>query len=135
MALDENIKSFVLHISSLRLKINIYIARKAQMALLLAKKVTILDKYSNFANMFLEQSANVLQYRIKVNEHAIELEKGKQPLYRPIYNLRPLELKTFKTYIKINLVNDLIRAPKSPAGAPILFVHKLNISFHLCVNY
>ena len=40
-ALDENIKNFVMHVSSLGSKITIYLAREAQMALLLAKKVTV----------------------------------------------------------------------------------------------
>ena len=32
-----------------------------------------------------------------INEHAFELEVGKQLSYRPIYSLGPLELKTLKT--------------------------------------
>ena len=55
-ALDANIKAFVLHVSSLslRLKIIIHLARNVQKALLLAKKVTVQAKYSDFANVFLE---------------------------------------------------------------------------------
>ena len=59
-ALDENIEAFMMYVSSLGLRITIYLARMALMALLLAKKVTILAKYSDFANVFLEKSANVL---------------------------------------------------------------------------
>ena len=73
--------------------------------------------------------------RTWVNEHTIELEKGKQPSYGPIYRLEPVEFETLKTYIKINLANGLIQASKSPASAPILFVCKPNDSFCLCVNY
>ena len=69
-----------------------------------------------------------------MNKHAIELEEGKQPPFRPIYSLGPVELETLKTYIKTNLVNGFIRPSKCPAGAPILFNKKLDGSLHLCVN-
>ena len=65
----------------------------------------------------------------------IELEKGKQPLYRPIYSLEPVEFETFKTYIKTNLANGFIKTSKLPASAPILFVCKPNSSFCLYVDY
>ena len=113
----------------------IYPARKAQLALLLAKKVTVPVKYLYFANVFSEKSANVLPEQTGANEHAIELEKGKQPPYGPIYSLGPVELETVKPYIETNLANSFIRASKSPAGAPILIVRKPNCSFCLCVDY
>ena len=67
----------MVHVSSLESKMTIYLAKKAQLALLLAKKVTVLIKYLDFADVFLEKSANVLSERIGVNEHAIELKEGK----------------------------------------------------------
>ena len=134
-ALDENVEAFVVHVSSLRSKMTIHPAREAQLALLLTKEVTVPVEYSDFADVFSEKSANVLPERTGANEHAIELEEGKQPPYGPIYSLGPVELKTLMTYIEINLSNGFIRALKSPAGAPIQFVHKPYGSFHLCVNY
>ena len=113
----------------------IYPVRKAQMALLLAKKVNVLVKYSDFVDVFSKKSANLLPEQIGVNEHIIELEKGKQSPYEPIYSRGPVELETLKIYIKTNLANGFITAPKSPMGAPILFIRKLNDSFYLCVNY
>ena len=103
--------------------------------MLLAEKVTVPTKYSDFADVFLEKSANVLLKQTGANEHVIKLEKGKQPPYRPIYSLEPVELNTFKTYIETNLANGFIRASKSPAGALILFVLKPNSSLCLCVDY
>ena len=47
------------------------------MALLLAQKLTILAEYLDFAEVFSEESANILPKQIRVNEHVIELEKGK----------------------------------------------------------
>ena len=133
--MDENIKAFVVYISSFRSKITIYPVRKAQIALLLAKKVTILAKYSDFANVFLEELPNIFPEQIRINDHAIKLEEGKQPLYGSIYNLGPVEFEIFKTYIKINPANGFIKASKSSASAPIMFVHKLDSSFCLYVNY
>ena len=43
-----------------------------------------------------------------MNEHAIKLEEGKQPLFGPIYSLGPVKLETLKTYIDINLANGFI---------------------------
>ena len=95
----------------------------------------MLTEYLDFADVFLEKLANVHPKQTGVNEHAIELEKGKQPLHRPIYSLRPVELKTFKTYIETNLANGFIRTSKLPADALILFVRKPNSSLPLYVNY
>lgn len=61
--------------------------------------------------------------------------EGKQPPYGPIYSLGLVELETLKTYININLVNDIIRLSKFSAGASILFVQKPDSSLRLCVNY
>lgn len=40
-----------------------------------------------------------------------------------------------KIYIEKNLANNFIRQSKFLAGAPILFVWKLDGIFYLCVNY
>ena len=80
------------------------------MALLLVKKVTISAKYSDFDYIFLEKLANIFPEQTRVNKHAIKLEKSKQSPYGPIYSLRLIEFKTFKTYIKTNLANGFIWA-------------------------
>ena len=133
--MDENVEAFVLHVSSFGSRMTIHPAREAQLALVLAKEVTVPVEYSDFADVFSKKSANVLPERTGANEHAIELEKGKQPPYGPIYSLGPVELETLKTYIETNLANGFIQASKSPAGAPIVFVCKANGSFCLCVDY
>ena len=70
-----------------------------------------------------------------IDEHDIELIEGKQPLYRPIYTLGPVELETLKAYIKTHLKTRFIWLSKSPAGAPILFDKKPDGSLQLCVDY
>ena len=109
--------------------------RKSWLDMLLTKKVIVPNKYSDFADVFSKKPANVLPVQIGANEHAIELEKAKQPSYRPIYSLELVQLEIPKTYIEIILMHGFIRALKSPADAPILFIHKPNASFCLCVNY
>ena len=128
-------EAFVIHVRSLRLKMSIHPARKTLLALLLTKRVTVLTKYLDFANVFSKKSANLLSKRIGANEHAIKQEEGQQPPYGSIYSLGPVEFKMFRTYIETNLANGFIQASKSPASALILFVHKLNNSLCLCVNY
>ena len=137
MALDENVEAFVVHMSSLSLgsKITIHLVRKAQIALLLIKKIIVQAEYLDFANVFSKKSAKVLSEQIEVNEQAIKLEESKQPPYEPIYSLGPVELETLKTYIKTNLANGFIWPFKSPAGTPILFLQKRNDSLRLYVNY
>ena len=113
----------------------IYPAREAQLALLLAEKVTVPNEYLDFADVFSKKSANVLTERTGANEYAIELKKVKHSPYGPIYSLGPVELKTLKIYIETNLVNGFIWASESLASAPILFICKPNGSLCLCVDY
>lgn len=114
---------------------SIHPAKKAQLALQLIEKVTIPVEYSDLADVFLEKSANILPKRTRANKLAIKLEEGKQPSYRPIYSLEPVELKTPKTYIQTNLANGFIRTLRSPADALILFIPKPYSSLRLYFNY
>ena len=52
---DKDIEAFVVYVALLTLKMIIHSARKAQSALLIAKKVTTLTKYADFANIFLKK--------------------------------------------------------------------------------
>ena len=138
IALDKNIKAFVVHVSclDLKLRMTIHLAKTVQRALLLAEKVSVLAKYLHFANVFLKKLANVFPKQTRAKSHAIKLKQGKQPPYEPIYSLGPVELEIFKTYIKTNLANGFIKALKLQVSALILFVHKLDDSnLSLYVNY
>ena len=134
-ALDEKSETFVVHVASLNLTPGIHPDRAAQIASLLAEEVRIPDEYSDFADVFSEEKALVLPERTELNEHAIDLEDGKQPPYGPIYSLGPVELETLKTYIETHLKTGFIRPSKSPAGAFIFFDKKSDSSFRLCVDY
>ena len=102
-ALDEKSETFVVHITSLNLIPGIHLDKATQIAFLLTKEVQIPDKYSDFINVSSEEKALVLPEHTELNEHAIDLEDGKQPSYKPIYSLGQVELETLKTYIKIHL--------------------------------
>ena len=114
--MNKNSKAFIVYITFFNSEITIYLARKAQIALPLAKKVIVLAEYSDFANLFSKKSADIFLERNKVNEQAIKLDKDKQLLYRLMYSLGLVELKTLKTYIKTNLANGFIRVLKLLAG-------------------
>lgn len=58
--------------------------------------------------MFLFKLIIKLHENININKYAIKLEDGKQPLYRPIYKLRPVKLEILKIYIKTHLETGFI---------------------------
>lgn len=70
-----------------------------------------------------------------MNDYDIKLVENKQPSYGPIYSLSQVELKTWKTYIKIYFKTGFIQSSKSLARALILFKRKSNRSFCFCINY
>ena len=133
MALDENSETFVIHIAFVNP--GNHPDRKVQIAFLLTKEVKISEEYLDFTNVFLKKKALVLPKHNKLNEHAIDLEDGKQPLYWQIYSLSPVKLENLKTYIKTYLKTRFIQPSKSPTNAPILFDKKSNGSLCLCIDY
>ena len=122
-----------MHVASFDL--GIHSDREAQITLMLTKEVKISDKYLDFVDIFSEEKALVLPKRTELNEHAINLEDGKQPPYGPIYSLVLLELETLKTYIKTHLITGFIQPSKPPTSAPILFDKKLDNSLRLYIDY
>lgn len=59
----------------------------------------ILAKYVEYVKVFSSNLAMELSEITGMNEYAIEMVDGKQPLYRPIYALNPVELEILKAYI------------------------------------
>ena len=137
-ALDVDSKTFVIYVAIRKQeKMPVHSKRQAQVRALLFNEAPtkVLAEYSDYSNVFLAENIAELPENTRINEYAIELEEGKQPLFGLIYSLGPVELETLKTYIKINLANGFIRPSKSPAGAPILFDRKPDGSLRLCVDY
>lgn len=102
---------------------------------MLVEKVTIPKIYSAFADDFSKKSAIKLPQRSNINKHVINLKPNKHLLYKQIYSLSQIELKTLKTYIENYLANSFICPFESPTRALILFVSKQNSSLYLYVNY
>ena len=71
MTLDKKSETCVIYMISFNLIPGIHPDKAAQIAFLLAKEVRILDKYSDFANVFSEKKTLVLPEHTKLNEHAI----------------------------------------------------------------
>ena len=84
--------------------------KQAQIGALLFGKalIKVPAKYFKYSDIFLVENVAKLLENTKINKHAIKLIEGKQPSFKLIYGLRPVELETLKTYIKINLVNSFI---------------------------
>ena len=138
VALDVDSETFVVHVAIReREEMPVHSEKQAQVGTLLFDEAPteVPAEYSDYSNVFSAENVVELSENTGINEHAIELEEGKQPPFRPIYCLRPVELETLKTYIKTNLANGFIRPFKSPAGAPILFDRKPDGSLRLCVDY
>ena len=63
-------------------------------------------EYADLAYVFLKEKANeLLDYT--THDHEIDTG-GKQPLFRPLYNLLQPELATLKDYIDENLAKGFI---------------------------
>ena len=115
----------------------IHLLQKAQILALIQDKAStkVLFKYADYADVFSFTLAMELPENTGINEHAIKLQDVKQPSYKLIYSLGPVELETLKTYIETHLKTGFIWPSESPAGAPILFDKKPDGSFWLCVDY
>ena len=136
--LDVDSETFVVHVAIWkREKIPVHSKRQAQVGALLFDEAPteVPAEYSDYNNVFSAENAAELPENTGINEHAIELEEGKQPPFGPIYSLGPVELETLKTYIETNLANGFIRPSKFPAGAPILFDRKPDGSLRFYVDY
>ena len=111
--------------------------KQAQIGVLLFNEAftKVPAEYSNYSNIFSAENVAKLLENIGINEYAIELKKGKQPPFGPIYSLELIELEILKIYIKTNLANGFIWLSKSSIRASILFDKKPDESFHLYIDY
>lgn len=83
--------------------------------------ITISIENFNYNNIFLVENIAELSKYIRINYYVIKLEKGKQLSFKVIYNLKLVELKLLKTYIKIN----------QPITLSVLLNFPLEYLFHL----
>jgi len=95
---------------------------------------TLLEAYKDYTDVFNEKEAGLLPDH-GLHELAIELMKGKQPPFGPLYNLLKAELKVLREYLDKNLQRGWIRKLRSPASTPILFVKKKDGGLRLYMDY
>ena len=132
-------KTFIVHVTTLSVDLSdeVHPLKKAQMAHLKADEAStkVLNKYTEFVDVFSPKLAAELSKHTRINNHAIKLVDDWQSLYGPIYSLSLMELETLKVYIKNNLANSFIRSSKSFTRAPIFFDKKLDKNLKFCIDY
>ena len=144
--LDSEYEIYVVHVGSVRsnvspsfspLELNVHPSRRPQVSGYIAEEASmkVPAKYSDFADIFSPDLVSELPEHTGINNHVIELVDGRQPPYKPIYDLGPVELETLKAYIETNLANGFIKPSKSPAATLILFDRKSDGSLQLYVDY
>ena len=111
--LDQESENFVMHVAALKVplaRMTIHFSREAQILALIQDKTStkVPPKYVHYADVFSFDLAIELPKNININEHAITLQNGKQPLYGLIYSLGLIELETLRTYIKTHLKTGFI---------------------------
>ena len=114
-ALDEESKTFVVHVAALKVALRlaemmIDLARAAQIDALKQDETStkVPPKYADYADVFSFDLKMELPENTGMNKLAIELQNSQQPPYGPIYSLGPVELETLKTYIKTHLKTGFI---------------------------
>jgi transposase InsO family protein len=91
-------------------------------------------EYQEFADVFDERNADILPPH-REHDHEIHLEPGSAPPHGRLYPLSQKEMEELRRYLDKMLANGFIRASKSPAAAPILFVPKKDGRLRPCVDY
>lgn len=93
-----------------------------------------LFKYTDQTKVFLlEEAVNLSKHSLDDNK--IIQNEGKQPFYRPIYNLKELKLEVLKLYIKTKLNNRFIWPSTFPTDTYIFFTKRTTGGLQLYVNY
>ena len=115
----------------------VHFKKQAQVGALLFDKalIKVPVEYFDYSNIFSVENIAKLLENIRINEHIIELEEGKQPPFNLIYSLGLVELEILKIYIETNLANGFIWPSKSLAEALILFDRKSDRSLCFYINY
>lgn len=92
-------ETYVVYIASISIDLDVYLSCRVQITLLKTDKysTSISSKYVDFVYIFFYNLVAKLSKQTKINDHPIDLIKKYQPLYRPIYSLRLVELKILKT--------------------------------------
>jgi len=94
------------------------------------------ERYKEFIDLFDPEGTTAELPPYRSFDLAIDLKKGAQPPWGPIYVLSEVELEALKEYLEGMLRTGKIRPSMSPAGTPIPFVPKPHgRGLRLCVDY
>ena len=93
----------------------------------------IFYKIINYTDVFFKKNAEKLSEHERGN-YIIELNE-QNFLFKSLYNLLNLKLKTFQEYFNNALMKEWIRHFISSVRTSVLFIFKKNGSFYLYVNY
>lgn len=97
--------------------------------------VTILpEQYHDYLDVFSRKNADTLFER-RSYDHAINLKKGFQFLNRILYSMSRDEIVELKRYLEENLAKGFIKASRSSAASPVMFVKKPDEGLRFCVDY
>jgi hypothetical protein len=91
-------------------------------------------EYHQYLEVFSQPASDQLPGH-RSYDHKIVLEKGKEPPYGPLYGMSQNELKVLRKYLQENLGKGFIRASRSPAASPVIFVKKPGGGLRFCVDY
>ena len=86
-------------------------------------EVTLPPQYSVYANVFSEQTFDILPPCRDFN-HAIDLKESFTPRVAKLYPLNPEELAACQAFVNENMKTGRIRLLKSPQASPFFFVKK-----------
>ena len=100
----------------------------------LTAKIILPVEYEDFADVFSKKNTDVL-FEHSMHDLVMETEKGKQPLFSPVYNHLVVELQTLHEYINNMLAKGFIEPSKSAFGTLVLFTKKKDGGLRLCVDY
>lgn len=91
-------------------------------------------EYHEFLDVFSKKQADKLPPH-RTYDHMIQLKEGSEPPFGPLYDMSRDELLVLREYLEENLGKGFIRASRSPAASPVLFVRKPGGGLRFCVDY
>ena len=92
------------------------------------------SRYFEFLDVFSKKDADTLPPH-RAHDHAIHLKEGAQPPASALYGMSRDEILELRRYLDENLSKGFIRASRSQAAAPVLFVKKPGGGLRFCVDY
>ncbi|ERF68926.1 hypothetical protein EPUS_09504 [Endocarpon pusillum Z07020] len=93
------------------------------------------EQYHEFLSLFDKAAADKLPPHRPGVDHKIELLPNTEPPSGALYGMSRNELEVLDKTLKDYLSKNFIRASKSPAAAPVLFVKKPGGGLRFCVDY